>query len=149
MFSWFGMVNYCPGTKVAAFADHLRDGRLVASRCTGCGQVSFPPRSDCPVCGLDSFTFQEISGRGVLTTFTEIAAAPAGFQELTPYTLGVVELEEAGRLLAHCGATISPGDIAIGMPLQVVPRMCEECERIKIHYTLEAPGTVWVRTGSL
>ncbi len=147
MFSWFGLVNYCPATKVADFAALLRDGILTASHCTSCGCLSFPPRADCPACGHEKFTLEEISGRGRLITYTRIEAAPAGFQELVPYTLGVVELEEGGRLLAPCGETIKEQDISIGLAVQVVPRLCEECEDIKVHYTLERPGTTWVRTG--
>ncbi len=147
MFSWFGLVNYCPSTKVADFADHLRDGILCAARCTGCGHLSFPPRADCPQCGQDGFTLEEISGRGRVTTFTRIAAAPAGFQDMAPYTLGVVELTEGGRLLAPFGDTIPEASVAVNLAVQVVPRLVEECEQIKVYYTLEAPGTTWVRAG--
>ena len=42
MFEWFGMVSFCPHTKVADFARHLKDGRLMGSRCTGCGHTSVP-----------------------------------------------------------------------------------------------------------
>ena len=42
MFKWFGKVNYTPYTKVSDFAQHLKDGRLMASRCTSCGTTSFP-----------------------------------------------------------------------------------------------------------
>ena len=45
MFKWFGKVNFTPYTKVSDFAQHLRDGRLMGSRCKRCGAVSFPPRA--------------------------------------------------------------------------------------------------------
>ena len=66
-----------------------------------------------------------------------IAAAPAGFEDEVPFRLGVVELEEGGRLLAGFGDSVPPGEIAIGMAVQVVPRLCEESVSIKVHYTLE------------
>lgn len=149
MFEWFGKVNFCPHTKVEGFAAHLRAGRLMGSTCAACGQLSFPPRADCPACRHGEFTFTEMSGKGTLMTFTTIAAAPAGFEEEAPFTLGVVDLEEAGRLLAGFGATIDPREIAIDMPLQVVPRICEESIDIKVHYTLEKPGTTWVKTDTV
>ena len=31
------------------------------------------------------------------------------------------------------------------MPVQVVPRIFEELEEIKVYYTLEKPGTTWVK----
>ena len=34
------------------------------------------------------------------------------------------------------------------MPVQVVPRMFEELEEIKVYYSLEKPGTTWVKSNS-
>jgi len=146
MFEWFGKVSYCPHTKVADFARHLKDGRLMGSRCTECGLVSFPPRADCSACRHGEFEFTELSGKGTVMTYTTIDAAPAGFENDVPFHLGVVDLEETGRLLASFGETIDPKEIAIDMPVQVVPRIFEESESIKVHYTLEKPGTAWVKT---
>jgi len=146
MFEWFGKINFCPHTKVDGFAAHLRDGRLMGSTCTACGNLSFPPRADCSICRHGEFTFTELSGRGTLQTFTSIDAAPAGFENDVPFYLGVIDLEEAGRLLASFGETIDSKEIAIDMPIQVVPRLMEESESIKVHYTLEKPGTTWIKT---
>ena len=88
-----------------------------------------------------------MSGQGAVMTFTTINAAPAGFEADAPFHLGVVDLVEGGRLLAGFGTTIDPAGIAIDMPVQVVPRLCEESESIKVHFTLEEPGTTWVKTG--
>ncbi len=137
MFEWFGKVNFCPHTKVDGFAAHLRDGRLMGSTCDQCGHLSFPPRADCPECRHGAFTFTELSGRGTVLTHTTINAAPAGFADEVPFDLGVVDLAEGGRLLAPFGATIPTADIAMDMPVQVVPRLDEESEAIKVYYTLE------------
>jgi uncharacterized OB-fold protein len=148
MFEWFGLVSFCPATKVSDFAKHLKDGRLMASRCRACGHQSFPPRADCPTCRSGEFEFREVSGEGAVVTFTRIEAAPAGFEDHVPYTIGVVDLKETGRLLAWFGETIRESEIAIGMPVQVVPRIFEEIEKIKVYYTLEVPGTTWAKTRS-
>lgn len=141
MFEWFGKVNFSPYTKVGEFADRLKDGRLMGSRCRGCGHRTFPPRADCPQCLSGDFEFVEISGRGRLHTFTRIAAAPSGFEDMVPYTIGVVDLEDGGRCLAWFGPTVREEEIAIGMELQVVPRIFEELERIKVYYSLDRLGT--------
>ncbi|MDH3497854.1 MAG: Zn-ribbon domain-containing OB-fold protein [Gemmatimonadota bacterium] len=148
MFKWFGKVNFSPYTKVAGFAQELRDGRLMASRCKACGATSFPPRADCAECLSGDFEFLEISGKATLHTFTKIVAAPTGFEDLAPYTVGVADLAETGRLLAWIGDTIAEDEIQIGMDLQVVPRIFEELEEIKVYYTLEKPGTAWTKTKS-
>jgi len=145
MFKWFGKVNYTPYTKVSDFAQHLRDGHLMASRCKKCGAASFPPRADCEACMSDAFEFLEVSGKGTLHTFTRIVAAPTGFEDVVPYTVGVVDLEEGGKALAWFGETIEEDDIRIGMELQLVPRIFEELEEIKVYYSLERPGTAWTK----
>ena len=143
MFSWFGKVSFVPYTKVSDFAVHLKDGRLMGSVCKHCGYSTFPPRADCPRCLSGEFQFVEVSGRGTVYTFTTIAAAPTGFEELAPYTVAVVDLEEGGRLLGWTGDTIPRGEVRIGMPVQVVPRLFEERQEIKVYYTIETPGTGW------
>ncbi len=148
MFKWFGKVNYTPYTKVSDFAQHLKDGRLMASRCTNCGTTSFPPRADCEECLSDDFEFFEVSGRAELHTFTKIVAAPTGFEDVAPYLVGLGDLEEGGRALAWFGDTIDEDEVEIGMELQVVPRIFEESEEIKVYYSLEKPGTTWTKAES-
>lgn len=143
MFGWFGKVSFVPYSKVSAFAVHLKDGRLMGSRCTACGYTTFPPRADCPECMSDDFSFHEYSGRGRLYSHTRIDAAPAGFEDLGAYTIAVVDLEEGGRLLAWLGDSLPAESIVMDMPVQVVPRLFEEQPDIRVHYTVEAPGTTW------
>ena len=148
MFHWFGLVNYTPYTRVAEFAARLKDGYRMGSLCARCGERSFPPRADCATCLGREFSYVEISGRGVLHSFTCIVASPSGFHAEAPYTLGLVDLEEGGRALAGFGETIDEPSIAIGMPLQLVPHVVEDSEDIKVLYRLERPGTVWSKVGS-
>jgi uncharacterized OB-fold protein len=148
MFSWFGKVSFVPYSKVQDFAVHLKDGRLMGSSCKSCGYSTFPPRADCPQCLSGEFAFREWSGKGTLYTWTRIDAAPTGFEDVVPYTLGVVDLAEGGRLVAWIGATIAAEEIEVGMPVQVVPRLFEESEEIKVHYTIERPGTTWGKAPS-
>lgn len=143
MFGWFGKVSFVPYSKVSDFAVHLKGGRLMGSVCEECGHRSFPPRADCPKCLSASFRYQEWSGRGTVHTYSEIAAAPTGFEDDAPYTVAVVDLEDGGRLLAWIGDSINPDEVAIGLEIQVVPRIFEELEEIKVYYTLEQPGTTW------
>ena len=139
--SWFGKVNFVPYSKVSDFAIHLKDGRLMGSVCSDCDAFSFPPRADCAECLSGSFGFKEVSGRGTIYTHSTVAAAPTGFDDMAPYTVAVVDLEEGGRLLGWIGETID--EVEIGMPVQVVPRIFEELEDIRVYYTIEQPDTTW------
>jgi len=148
MFKWFGKVNFSPFTKVTDFAKYLKDGYLMGSECKKCGAKSFPPRADCENCMSSDFKFFELSGKCTLHTYTKIVAAPTGFEDVTPYTVGVVDLHEGGRALAWIGETIKEEEIKIGMELQVVPQIFEEMEEIKVYYSLEKPGTRWSKGNS-
>lgn len=148
MFKWFGKVNFSPFTKVTEFAQYLKDGYLMGSKCNKCEAKSFPPRADCDVCMSDDFEFFEMSGRAKLHTFTKIVAAPTGFEDVSPYIVGLVDLEDGGRALAWIGNSIKEEKIKIGMELQVVPQVFEELEEIKVYYSLEKPGTTWAKSNS-
>jgi uncharacterized OB-fold protein len=82
-----------------------------------------------------------MSGRGTVRAHSSVAVAPTGFDDIAPYTVTVVEFEEGGRLLAWIGATIE--NVEIDMLVQVVPRIFEEIEEIRVYYTIEQPGTTW------
>jgi len=89
MFSWFGKVSFVPYSKVSDFAVHLKDGRMMGSRCKDCGYATFPPRADCPQCLSGNFEFKEYNGKGKIFTHTTITAAPTGFEDVAPYTVAV------------------------------------------------------------
>ncbi|MEM2870053.1 MAG: Zn-ribbon domain-containing OB-fold protein [Thermoplasmata archaeon] len=138
MFKWFGKINFVPYTKVSEFAQHLKEGRIMGTRCRGCGAVTFPPRADCAECMSPEFEFVPYSGKARLVTFTQISAAPTGFEDIAPYTIGLADLPEGGRVLAWVSG-IDVRELKIGMELKLVPRIFEEIPEIKLYYTLERP----------
>jgi len=138
MFKWFGKINFVPYTKVGEFAQHLKDGKIMGTKCKKCGTVTFPPRSDCGNCLSPDWEFIPYSGKAKLVTFTEISAAPTGFEDMVPYTIGVADLPEGGRVLAWVKG-MTAKDLKVGMDLKLVPRIFEEIQEIKLYYTLERP----------
>ena len=124
MFARYGLVNFTPFTKVDEFAQHLREGRLMGSRCKACGHVTFPPRADCGACLSPDFEFHPYSGEGIVHTHTLITAPPAGFEALAPYHVGLVDLTEGGRLVAWFGARRPPAEAGVGGPRAPFPRVC-------------------------
>ena len=135
-FKIFGKVNFAPYTKVEKFADALRDDKLMGTKCKKCGEAYFPPRADCTKCMSSDMDWREYSGKGKLVTFTTIHAAPTGFDEMAPYTIGVIDLKEGGRLLAWVEGA-KPEDLKIGMELKAVPQIMEEVEELRVVYVLK------------
>ena len=137
-FKYFGKINFTPYTKVDKFADYLQQGKLMGTQCKKCGEKYFPPRADCLNCMNDTFEWVEYSGKGILHSYTTIHAAPKGFKDIAPYTLGLVDLKEGGRLIAWIKG-IPDKELKINMPVKVIPRIFEEIEEIKLYYTIEKP----------
>ena len=125
-FEEFGLISFVPFTKVSEFANYLKDGKLMGRRCKKCGAVYFPPRAECVKCLApdEELDWVEFSGKGKLLTYTRIFAAPTGFEDRAPYTIGVVDLAEGGRLLALFeDAPENEEDIRLDVDMKVEPKI--------------------------
>lgn len=135
-FKYFGKVNFTPYTKVEHFADELQAGRIMGTRCRKCKTTSIPPRAYCLKCMSEDFDWVPISGKGKLMTFTVIHSAPTGFGDMAPYAIGIIELDEGGRLMAWIGG-VEFSALKVGMRMRVVPKMFEDIPEIKLYYQIE------------
>jgi uncharacterized protein len=121
-FGNFGVVSFTKQAKVAPFVDYLDEGKVMATQCKKCGRKYFPPRGDCPYCLSSDMDWFEIKSTGKLLTFTTVNYGPSGFEEVAPYTLGIVDFSEEGvRVLAKIRNKVNVQDIKIGMGLRIVP----------------------------
>jgi uncharacterized OB-fold protein len=95
------------------------DGKLVVQRCTSCGQYQFYPRALCTSCAGET-EWVDASGRGTLHTYTVIRQnrSPA-FAALSPYAVGIVELEEGVRMMSNI-VECDVEELTVGMALEVL-----------------------------
>lgn len=99
------------------FWDGVKAKRLLIQRCVECQALRHPPRPMCPRCNSLSWDAIESSGRGEVYSFVMPAHPPLPWFE-SPYIVVLVDLEEGTRLVSNlCG--IAPGDVTIGMPVEV------------------------------
>ncbi len=75
--------------------------RMEAGKCTKCAKILFPARLVCPFCGNKEFDKINLSGKGKLLTYTIIRTAPEGFEDFTPYAIGIVELKEGVKVMGQ------------------------------------------------
>ncbi len=120
-FEKFGKIGYVSETKVADFVKHLEKGKIMATRCRRCGQLYFPPRADCPSDLSTDMTWEKLSGRCKLLTYTTAHFAPTGFQEDLPYILALAHCEEGVNVYARLNKGIDENDIYVGMDLRLKP----------------------------
>lgn len=103
---------------IEEFYKFVNQGRLVGARCKRCKELLVPPRPMCPKCFSKDFEFKELPKQGKLLTYTVIHVSPKRFQELTPYAVGIVKLEEGAQLPGMIRG-IGFDRIKIGMSLGV------------------------------
>jgi uncharacterized OB-fold protein len=103
---------------IEQFYKFLTQGKLMAGKCTRCGKIHLPPRPLCDKCFSQQFSWTEVSGKGKLFTYTVIHVAPPQFQAMTPYAVGIIQLENGLRIPGMItGATQE--QLRIGMDLTI------------------------------
>jgi len=101
----------------------MSQGKLMGGKCKKCGKVHFPPRPMCDCCFSKDFEWTEIPTKGKLLTYTIIHIAPAQFQSMAPYAMGIVQLENGTKVPGMIKE--APLDkVKIGMPLEIVFEGC-------------------------
>jgi uncharacterized OB-fold protein len=77
----------------------------------------------CDCCFSKEFEWTEIPTKGKLLTYTIIHIAPAQFQSMAPYAMGIVQLENGTKVPGMIKE--APLDtVKIGMPLEIVFEGC-------------------------
>jgi hypothetical protein len=125
---------------IEKFYQFINERKLMGAKCLKCGKIMLPPRPVCSGCYSESLEWIELERRGKLLTYTIIHVAPPQFQPLTPYAVGIVELEK-GLKLPGMIKEVDFDKIKVGMELkiEVEPILKEENE------TREQSWPAWPR----
>jgi hypothetical protein len=118
-FSKFGTVSFTAITKVNDFINYLEDGKVMASRCTDCGTIFFPPRADCYRCLTSNMEWVEISGTGKLVTYSRLEYAPIGFGDDLPYAIALLDYGDY-KVFGRIAGSVPEDEIKIGMEMKTV-----------------------------
>jgi uncharacterized OB-fold protein len=99
---------------------------LLGSRCTECGNHTFPAQRDCPRCSGDSTEVVELGRTGTLWTWTIQGfppKAPPYAGDVDPETyepFGVGYLDMGGKLLVESRLTLAdPAELDFGMEMEL------------------------------
>lgn len=112
------------------FWEGLQAGKFLAPKCKNCGELFFPPRSHCPECLNDSLVWEELSGKGILHSWTELFFVQPEFD--APFLLGLVDLVEGvGRIVTRISGETADG-LYIGMPMSI--RIATHSDGMALYY---------------
>jgi len=98
---------------------------FIGNTCKKCGWINFPPRSICKKCHEHDFERVDLKGRGKILTYTVIRAAPEQFENLVPYVVAIIRLDEGPRITAQI-VDCEPDEAAIGKRVKVCFRKIAE-----------------------
>lgn len=103
---------------IEQFYEYIHQGKLMGGKCKKCGKTHLPSRPLCDKCLSKDFQWIEIQPEGRLLTYTIIHVAPPQFQEMTPYPVGIIQLENDLRIPGMIKG-VTPEQIKIGMKMKV------------------------------
>jgi uncharacterized OB-fold protein len=104
----------------AAFWSALDDGALLVAVCAACGNHWLPPLATCPRCGSRDVGNAPSAPTGSLYSWTVIhMAADPAYAGDTPYTIGLVQLDDGARLYGRV-VGVEHDDLCDGLRLRVV-----------------------------
>jgi hypothetical protein len=98
--------------------DAAKRHELKLQRCGACNALIYYARDRCPQCFSDQLTWQTVSGRGKVYSYTVVRRASTRSFSDKPYVLAIVELDEGGvRMTTNIEAP--PEQVKVGMPVNV------------------------------
>lgn len=100
------------------FWDAAERKALVLQYCPATGRFQHFPRPISLAGGRRALEWREVSGRGVLYSWTMTFAPWPGHEDRAPYLCALVDLEEGVRVLANL-YNCQPETLRIGMPVRL------------------------------
>lgn len=79
---------------VYSFKEGLKESKLKGCLCGGCDNLMLPPRMICTKCGSTDLKEHCFEGKGIIRAKTVVRIPLTKFQELNPYSVGIIELDE-------------------------------------------------------
>lgn len=97
------------------FWEAARHHELKIQRCGACQSYIYYPRDRCPRCFSDRLSWERVTGRGKVYSYTVVRRASSRSFSDQPYVLAIVELDEGPHMTTNIVA--EPAQVRIGMPV--------------------------------
>lgn len=113
-----------PVPETEEFWAGLKQGEFRLQRCNdaSCATVIFPPRPFCPGCGSREVSTFVASGKGTLHSYVINHRPAPGFEDIAPYGICVVKLDEGPKLMTHIiGVEQTPEALQLDMRVELAP----------------------------
>jgi uncharacterized OB-fold protein len=118
-FKKFGTVSFTGISKTNDFVDYLEQGKVMGTKCKGCGLLFFPPRADCYQCLTSDMEWFEIAGTGKLLTYSKLQYGPVGFEGDLPYCIALLDYGDY-KVFGRISSDLKDDQIEVGMDMKTV-----------------------------
>jgi uncharacterized OB-fold protein len=109
-----------PNADTAPFWDGCKQGVFLLQRCSVCSTFRHPPSPICPECLSAQHEWLQAAGPGTVYTFVIVREAlRRGWEELVPYVVAVIDLDEGPKFVTNV-VNIEPDLVTIGMRGKIV-----------------------------
>jgi hypothetical protein len=92
---------YTVGVGGDIFFKGLKQGKIIAGYCEGCGSFILPPRIYCPDCFIEIEEFKEVKGPFVVKAVTEVYRDIDENRFKKPVKIGIITLWDAKGGIVH------------------------------------------------
>jgi uncharacterized OB-fold protein len=122
------------------FYEWCAAGELRIQRCNACREWCHVPRVICPSCAAKDWSWERVSGRGRVFTWTVVhRAMHPDFVDAVPFATVVVELEEGPRIVSQL-VDCAPEELEMEMPVEVAFERCGERVLPKFRRVVDSPS---------
>ena len=103
------------------FIENAKNGKVLARKCTECGELHLATVYFCKKCGNKNFENQPLNGEGKIVTYTIMTVPPEGFEQYSPYAWAVMELNNSDiRISGFLPNIAKPEDLPVGTTAKIV-----------------------------
>lgn len=113
--------SYAAGMTGSRFLTELRDRkRIMGVRCPDCGCVMVPPQRVCIHCFVETDSWVELSGEGLLLSHTWVRNPKPYHPDIDPLIYGIIRLDGADCNFIHVVRGDNPETLADGIKVRAV-----------------------------
>ncbi len=116
----FIFFKVCKFMEKQEFISHAKEGKILAHKCTNCGNLHLATVYFCKICGKKGFDDTVLDGQGSIETYTIMTVPPTGFEKYAPYAWVVINLNNSDlRISGFLPNIAKPEDLPIGTKAKV------------------------------
>ncbi|MGD8506237.1 MAG: Zn-ribbon domain-containing OB-fold protein [Candidatus Bathyarchaeota archaeon] len=116
------------GVAMSRFLNELKNGRIVATKCSECGRIMVPPRAYCEQCFKPTSNWTNVEDTGTINTYSVSFIASDASRIKEPIIVAIIDLDGAspGMGIVHTLGEIDWKKVEFGMKVKAVWKPPEE-----------------------